>query len=309
MIAKKYVRIKEDIIVKDNIFEFDIYFYLKDEGLVKLIKEKNSTLSSHDVITIREKKDIYVGKSDKHIYEKYYQEYLALIAKDIKTKKMIEIYSKAAHAIEEIYNNPETLGGNEKSKEVVNDLVSTILDDDFTVTSLMSIATHDYYTHTHSLNVAIYALSLGAFLKLDIASLKRLGHAGFLHDLGKKSIDLKIINKNGSLSKEEFDIVKTHSELGYIFALKMGVNNKQTLDAIRYHHEKIDGSGYPFGLKGEEIPFFARVISICDVFDALTSMRSYKKALNTYDALFLIKTEMKHHLDMDLLKSMIKMFR
>lgn len=305
MVLEKYLTIKKDIIQKGKTFEFDIYFYAKDKELVRLIKEKNSTFSHHDVVLVREKKDIYINRFDKDIYEKY----LASILKDVKIKKLTAIYSKATDAIEEIYNNPETLGGNEKSKKVVNDLVSTILDDDFTVSSLMNIATHDYYTHTHSLNVAIYALSLGSFLKLDVISLKKLGHAGFLHDLGKKSLDSKIINKKGSLTKEEFNIVKTHSELGYNFALKMGVDNVETLDAIRYHHEKIDGSGYPFGLKGEEIPFFARIISICDVFDALTSTRSYKKALSIYDALFLIKTEMKHHLDMDLLKSMIKMFK
>ena len=165
----------------------------------------------------------------------------------------------------------------------------------------MSIATHDYYTHTHSLNVAIYTLSLGAYLKLDEQALNDLGHAGFLHDLGKRKIDVGIINKKGKLDTKEFKIMQAHSELGYKIAIKMGIKNEDILSGIRYHHEKMDGTGYPHGLKEKDIPFFARIVGLCDIFDALTSKRSYKNAMSTFDALLLVKTKMNHHVDMKLL--------
>jgi len=89
----------------------------------------------------------------------------------------------------------------------------------------------------------------------------------------------------------------------------MGIKNKNVLHGIRYHHEKMDGSGYPSKLKGENIPKFARIVGLCDIFDALTSKRSYKEAMSTYDALSLIKKNMANHVDLNLLNEMIKMFK
>jgi HD-GYP domain-containing protein (c-di-GMP phosphodiesterase class II) len=192
---------------------------------------------------------------------------------------------------------------------VVSDLVDTILVDNFTLKSLLVIASHDYYTHTHSINVAIYALSLGSFLGLQKETLAELGEAALLHDLGKSKIDPAIINKNGKLTDKEFKEVQKHSDLGYAVGLKLGIKNKNVLDGIRHHHEKMDGSGYPLGLKGKEIPLFARIIGACDIFDALTSRRSYKEPMTTFETLKLMKTTMKEHLDVRLLDKMISMFK
>jgi len=211
------------------------------------------------------------------------------------------VYKQATRTVDKLYKDPESLQNYKDAQESVRGLVQLVLEDDFAMKSLMSIATHDYYTHTHSLNVAIYTLSLGAYLKLDEQALNDLGHAGFLHDLGKRKIDVGIINKKGKLDTKEFKIMQAHSELGYKIAIKMGIKNEDILSGIRYHHEKMDGTGYPHGLKEKDIPFFARIVGLRDIFDALTSKRSYKNAMSTFDAFLLIKTKMNHHVDMKLL--------
>ena len=103
--------------------------------------------------------------------------------------------------------------------------------------------------------------------------------------------------------------MKKHPVHGSILGVKLGIRNKKVLNGIKYHHEKLDGSGYPAGLCKDEIPLYARIISICDIFDALTSERSYKKALTSFEALKLIKSEMSKNVDPLLLKNMILMFR
>jgi HD-GYP domain-containing protein (c-di-GMP phosphodiesterase class II) len=172
----------------------------------------------------------------------------------------------------------------------------------------MRIATYDYYTHTHSINVAIYALSLGSFLNFKSDELSELGEAALLHDLGKSKVDTSIINKNGKLSDKEFQEIKKHPALGYTIGLKLGIKNRKVLEGIRHHHEKMNGTGYPFGMRGESIPYYARIIAICDIFDALTSKRSYKESMSSFEAFLLMKTKMKGELDTELLNNMIKMF-
>ncbi|WP_294966109.1 HD domain-containing phosphohydrolase [Sulfurimonas sp.] len=137
----------------------------------------------------------------------------------------------------------------------------------------MNIATHDYYTHTHYINVSIYALSLGSFLGLKADEISELGEAALLHGLGKSKIDVDIINKSTKLSDEEFKEVKKHPTLGYTLGLKLGIKNRNVLEGIRHHNEKMNGKGYPFGLRGENIPYYARIIGICDIFDALGTKR------------------------------------
>lgn len=208
-----------------------------------------------------------------------------------------------------LFNNPEALGNYEASKAVVEDMTGIISDNKFSIKYLMNITTHDYYTHTHSINVTIYALSLGSYLRLKKEVLNELGEAALLHDLGKSKIDPAIINKNAKLTDEEFAQMKQHPSLGYTIALKLGIKNRNVLEGIRHHHEKMDGSGYPFRMRGENIPLFARIVGMCDIFDALTSKRSYKEAMSTFEALSLMKKTMKEHIDSNLLLKMIEMFR
>ena len=133
--------------------------------------------------------------------------------------------------------------------------------------------------------------------------------ASILHDLGKSCVDPNIINKNGKLTKSEFEEIKQHPVYGYDLALNMGITDKRILSGIRSHHEKLDGSGYPDGLKDQQIPLFARIIAVCDVFDALTTKRSYKDAMKSFEAIKLMKEQMSNHLDMKLVNALIQMFK
>jgi putative nucleotidyltransferase with HDIG domain len=128
-------------------------------------------------------------------------------------------------------------------------------------------------------NVALLSISLGKALELKKYDLKNLELAAEYHDIGKKLIDPKILFVNRRLNKEEFEIVKTHSDLGACLLRKYGFDS-DIVEAVRHHHERWDGSGYPEGLNGERIPLLARIIAVADAYEAMTSGRPYKGAIS-----------------------------
>ncbi|MBM4764464.1 HD-GYP domain-containing protein [Bacillus sp. B15-48] len=149
---------------------------------------------------------------------------------------------------------------------------------------IATIELKDPYTKGHSERVAKYACSLAvATGKYKKEELNAFHYACLLHDIGKVNIPDKILMKPGRLTDEEFDIIKTHPQVG-VEAIKKVSSLENSIDVIKSHHERWDGKGYPEQLIGEDIPFLARVVSIADAFDAMTSSRSYRSALPVEEA-------------------------
>lgn len=141
------------------------------------------------------------------------------------------------------------------------------------------------YTYNHSINVAIYSLLMGKWIGLDEDELNKVVKAGLLHDIGKYKIPLEILNKKGKLTREEFKIVKTHTIIGYEMSESIFSIDDDIRKAILSHHEREDGSGYPYELKGDEINIIAKILAIADVYDALTSERVYKDKSTPFEAI------------------------
>lgn len=144
--------------------------------------------------------------------------------------------------------------------------------------SLARLKTKDDYTYMHSVAVCALMVSLSRQLGLDDAQTREAGMAGLLHDIGKMMMPLNVLNKPGQLTEAEFDIMRSHPMRGYMMLKEGGAVPESALDVCLHHHEKMDGSGYPQGLKGEEISLLARMGAVCDVYDAITSTRPYKAA-------------------------------
>lgn len=147
-----------------------------------------------------------------------------------------------------------------------------------------TIEAKDPYTRGHCLRVRNYSKAIGEALGLNKESLSYLEYGALLHDIGKILIPGRILNKNGSLTEEEFSIIKRHSEIGENI-LKNVDYFEPVLPMIRHHHESFNGEGYPDGLRGESIPLEARILAVCDTFDALTSDRPYRGSMGTEKAI------------------------
>lgn len=158
---------------------------------------------------------------------------------------------------------------------LVESIISSVTRNPSAFISVARLKTHDNYTYMHSVSVCALMIALAKQLKLNNEQVKLAGHGGLLHDLGKAFMPLDILNKPGRLTDAEFEIMKGHPVAG-VRALDRNQVSSEVYDIVLHHHEKLDGSGYPDGLKGNEISLFAKMAACCDVYDAVTSIRAYK---------------------------------
>jgi putative two-component system response regulator len=159
-----------------------------------------------------------------------------------------------------------------------------------------TVEERDPYTAGHSRRVRRYALHLAAALGLDRRQGRRLGLAAVLHDIGKVGVPDAILHKPGPLTPEEDRVVRGHPEMGERILAPV-VRSREVLAAIRGHHERLDGGGYPDGLAGDRIPLLARLLAVADCYDALTTSRSYRPALPPEEALAILAAGAGSHLD------------
>ncbi|ADL54014.1 HD-GYP domain-containing protein [Clostridium cellulovorans] len=233
------------------------------------------TEMSHSYITSLKRKGIlfvYVKDDD-----------LSDIKEDIKLK---EAKQHAIETLPEAFNCIASKDYMATSKliESIDVLVNYIEEQDNINTSLYEVMLYDDYTYIHSIDTAMMAIFLGKKLGLEGKELRELGISALLHDIGKTQIPHEIISKKSKLSDEEFELIKEHPTLGKKILEEAQCFSHKILAGVAHHHERYDGSGYPYGLRGKYISEFGRIISICDVFTAVTANRSYRSRYEPNEA-------------------------
>jgi len=196
--------------------------------------------------------------------------------------KLLEIYSRqAATSINNAILHSVVNSKNDELTQTYDQLKIRYME---TIEALrLTVDTKDVYTRGHSDRVAYYAVKIGHQFNLSDKELEILRVAGIFHDVGKIGIANDILLKKGKLSEDEFEEIKKHPSKGahILAAISMF---KDIVPLVKYHHEKIDGSGYPEGLKGHDIPFFSKILAVADAFDAMTSDRQYRPRLALVEA-------------------------
>lgn len=159
----------------------------------------------------------------------------------------------------------------------------------------------DDIVYSHCYNVALISYTIGSWLGLDKTDLKELTLCGMLIDIGKTRVDAELLNKKGTLTKNEFEDLKEHSVLGHEIIKDYDFISEEVKRAVLLHHERTDGSGYPLGLKGDGIPLFARIVAIADVYNALVSDRPHRGKRTPFEAIKVLETEYMDKLDTGIL--------
>ncbi|SMP45475.1 HD-GYP domain-containing protein [Anoxynatronum buryatiense] len=196
----------------------------------------------------------------------------------------------------------------EQLRRQVDILLQEILSHDNVLVSLTSLRAIDDYTFGHSVNVCVLSLIVGITLEMSPEDLRILGMGAMVHDIGKLFVNQELLQKPKALNASEYAEMKMHATLGVAVIGNEQVDER-ILEIIRYHHEWYNGSGYPDGLVGDEIPLMARIVAICDVYDALTSDRVYKEKISAQEALEYLICMGDRQFDFQLLRQFLKYIR
>ncbi|VAX23763.1 Response regulator [hydrothermal vent metagenome] len=281
-----YLPINVYVIVSDTKPPFDIYAIEKEKPATVLEKDAFVGKDRFDELVERNI-EFFIHKDHKEAFRGYLLEH---------TQKSRDTAARAAFVregakllIEDLAENPRSEKLINDSKKTIADLTQVVLDDPNSFRGLMKINSYDYYTFTHSVNVATLSIALAISVGVTKDDgLHDLGLGALLHDLGKTKINDKLINKPGKLTDAEYKTVTHHVTLGYEMLKENKSIPERAFHPLLEHHEKLSGRGYPNKLVADDIHLLGRITAIIDIYDALTTQRSYKKAFTPFDALSLL---------------------
>ena len=269
--------IKSDLVIK-NMVAKGVQSILIDTSKTKVIKgnSEQDIKKSPIIMDVYKAKEIF--NQSKSIQKKIFSD--AQNGKPLDLSPVEEITDKT---IDEIFKNPDALA------------------------CVINIRNTDEYLLEHSVSVSVLITIFARFLKIERPIVQQLSVGAFLHDVGKIMVPEKILNKPGKLTDDEFTTMKTHVNHSIDIIQNTPGISELSLEVAALHHEKLDGNGYPFNIPGEKISTYGRMISICDIFDALTANRCYKDGYSHIKAFSILRSLAEsNHLDQRLVNLFIK---
>ena len=214
------------------------------------------------------------------------------------------VRERVAEGISFLYSNTDSEQLADATKDIANELMKAIDDNDAIAVDISELKVSDEYTFKHSVDVATMSMIIAKKLGLPKEQIYDIGIAGLLHDIGKSKIPNEVLNKPGRLTDEEFEVMKQHSVYGYRILQEKKDIKEEIKMAVLQHHEKTNAKGYPMGVEGEKICPFAKIISVADIYDALVTERPYKHGFTPRDAVEMIMA-MTSELDLASLKGFL----
>jgi HD-GYP domain-containing protein (c-di-GMP phosphodiesterase class II) len=300
------------ILVPEALGEFSVYLRQNKEFVLYARSGEKFTAEQRVKLFESGVGEVFVQTVEKPGFDKYVEDNLGGILTDASLpmqERSRLFYEATANVVRDAFNDKLPPRLMEEKFARIETMVRQSMDflkDERALKAIGPFISHDYKTYTHSLHVFVYALSLLACFDVPEEEHYEYGLGAMLHDIGKTRIPLKVLNKRGALTQEERSLVETHSVQGVALCAGLDISQR-TFNCILFHHERMDGTGYPSGIGGMDIPLAVKCITIADVFDALTSNRPYAPAMRAYDALILMRHEMAGAFDMSVYKRFIEM--
>lgn len=292
-----------------------VSFYVKRGKRYRKFRASHETFTAFEMQSLLDAgiDQIYIDRKDSPAVRSYLETYLQQSYDGSKPQVTSEaqvslMRSAAVSLTAELFQDPSP-ENIRKGMKVVNGFVNLLVRDPKAFYYLIKLSSHDHYTYQHSVGVGLHAIALGKKLKIvNEQDLSDLGIAGLLHDIGKTKVRPEIINKPGPLDKDEWEEMRQHSKWGYELVKDNQDISQRAKLAVLHHHEENSGGGYPHGLKENQISVFAKIITIADIFNALTTDRTYSKAKTPFEAFKLMQTAMMHKLDKQLFLELVMIY-
>lgn len=315
-IEKSFFPISPLMIMPDTLGDFAIYIK-RDNGLYALYCGKNNVFTKQHMERLHDngKREIYIETSEKNNYESYTKKYLGKILNNekIPIEQRSKVFLDTSKIIVKsafVKRLPSSGEHHDQFFRDLYDLVANSLDFlcvEDVIKGIGQLMSADYETYTHSIHVFVFS---SAILRNQYEKdfLTRIGMGALLHDIGKTLVPRRILLKPDKLTEEEFAEIKKHPLNGVTFCTNASLS-QEAYNIILYHHEKLDGSGYPSGLKNDRIPDYVRAVTISDIYDALISNRSYAEAMKPFEALRLMQEEFlkRQQIDSELFEIFVSM--
>lgn len=286
--------------------------YLKQEGEYVLYTKEGEHFGINHRRKLYENgvNEIYIRNADRERYIQYVEENIGDILQNDSMpmhERAAILYNASTEVVRDLFDEylPKDMQEEhfERIVSMVRDAIKFLTMEN-ALKTLAGFISHDYQTYTHCVQVFVYTTSTLVQCGYSEDMLVQCGLGAMLHDLGKSRIPKSILTKPGRLTNQERQIVNTHPLQGISQVTHLPLGS-EAYNCILFHHELLDGKGYPGGLRGNAIPHYVRAVTICDVYDALTSDRPYAKAMRPYQALRIMRDDMKTGLDMELFKQFI----
>ena len=312
--SAQYMPVLADGLRVNTVLDFDL-FLRQDNNHYVLYRNKNLSFAPENAERLKtaEKSCLCISVKDREKYLGYVETQMEQIIADGNVpgeRKTSLLYDSALNAITQMFPNPMTKAEIERCQAIVENIVTHLKNDSNALRLLFKAAPPHYTIETHSINVCAYSLAIATSMEdFSAEDLSVLGLGALLHDIGKYKINADTINKTTPLTPYEWDEIKRHPEFGLKILRNVKGVSAGALSIVALHHEKMNGSGYPAGLKGNEIPLMARIVCIADIFDALTSNRSYKGAVRSYEALVTMSDEMQSTIDNNVFTHFIELLQ
>lgn len=313
-VTRGYFSIKIRDLIPGAPLPFDIFFPAlgglgKELKMSKLLsKDQVYNSSFHEHLVCEDIDCVYIRNENEDAFFSYFDHYVrkSVLSSDTSPEeKSLLLYDNAENIVKKAFRERPTKSNVGMGRRLVENFAVHLAIDKVSAEALLSIFSKDYYTFSHSVQVALLGMSFCKFMGWSKEDVTDFGLGALFHDIGKSVIDDAILNKPAKLSAQEFEIIKSHTTMGYQQLRQAQVVSKPQLHVVLHHHEAMDGSGYPHSLKRYDIHKFARMARIVDCYDALTTNRVYKDALPPFLALQTMNDEMRNTFDLHFLEAFI----
>ncbi len=300
------------MLVPGSIGKFHLDLRQKDDFVLYTRADERFTDSHRCALKNSGVDALYIQSEDELNYQDYMESQLGsvLIDEDTPLNKRAEVFHNASVSIvEQAFKNrlPESLARKKTLQEVISFVRESIyfLTQENAFKAIAQLISHDYRTFSHSVHVFLYSSTILKSYDLDKDTMVQAGVGAILHDLGKTFIADDLLQKPGALTLDERRIINTHPLKGISLCAQLPLS-QTAYNCILFHHEKMDGSGYPCALTSDEIPMEVRAVTLADIYDAMTTNRPYSAAMNPFQVLRIMRDEMFNEIDMGIYKRFVE---
>jgi HD-GYP domain-containing protein (c-di-GMP phosphodiesterase class II) len=312
-VPEEFCPVDLDGLVDDTLLDFNLYI---PAGAGRFVFYRSSSLS----FTARHRKRLldnnvrvlYIRTADRQQYLQYLEHNLDQVLSNPEVtapKKARLLYSVSQAVMQDTLEQPRSAAIVPRTRQMAERTVGFVLRSERALGQLARLMTTDYYTYTHSINVCVFGVALARQAGVDHGDIRDYAVGALLHDLGKTQIEKTLLTRPGPLSEDEMEVMRGHVAIGEALLREHHGLSDAAMLPVAQHHEKLDGTGYPRGLRGDDLHLFGRITAIADTYDAMTSKRSYQRAFTPFEALKQMREEYREKFDQVLLEQFIRLLR